>query len=267
MSTKRFILLVLLIGGGGFLAGIFVTHYDRFPYPQLVALRSGLRTATGGGPDLEQGEQIFRSQCAVCHGPEAKGGRGPDLTRGTLTPDAIITAVTQGIPGTEMPGSWTPAAQSNALVAYVMSLQVSGSTDEDIAAAAAAGREVFTSQDCATCHVVEGKASGLGPSLADIGSRRSADHLRSSIVEPNRYITTGFQPVSVTRPDGSVQSGFLIDKDPFSVRIRDNDGRLLAFSTRDATVQVLNTSPMTSYGSVLDEQQLSDLVTYLSTLQ
>ncbi len=266
MSTKRFIVLVLLITGGGFLAGIFVTHYDRFPYPQLVAFRAELRTATGGGPDLEQGERIFRSQCAVCHGPEAKGGRGPDLTRGTLDEDAITIAVTRGIPGTEMPGSWMPAAQSQALAAYVMSLQGSGPSDEDLAAAAA-GREVFTSQDCATCHVVEGKASGLGPSLADIGSRRSLDHLRSSIVEPNRFIATGYQPVSVTQPDGSVHSGFLIDKDPFSVRLRDNDGRLLAFATRGATVQVLDTSPMPSYESVLDEQQLSNLVAYLSTLQ
>ena len=36
--------------------------------------------------DVVAGGRIFQSTCALCHGGDAKGGLGPDLTRGAFPP-------------------------------------------------------------------------------------------------------------------------------------------------------------------------------------
>lgn len=46
---------------------------------------------------------------------------------------------------------------------------------------AARGQAVYTAQKCAICHSIEGKGNQKGP-LDDVGSRLSADEIRSWIV-------------------------------------------------------------------------------------
>ena len=51
---------------------------------------------------------MFRTRCAGCHGPDARGYVGPDLTGVWLagsTDDRLFDIVRRGVPGTEM----TPA--------------------------------------------------------------------------------------------------------------------------------------------------------------
>src|SRR4051794_40339410 len=60
-----------------------------------------------GAKDLTDGQKIFDSQCAWCHGSAGTGGTGPNLQRPTLrsaaTDAALAQLVRNGIPGTEMP--------------------------------------------------------------------------------------------------------------------------------------------------------------------
>src|ERR1700720_4306595 len=49
--------------------------------------------------DVDVGKGNFRLYCAPCHGIQAQGGRGPDLTRTTADLSRVIS---QGVPGTEM---------------------------------------------------------------------------------------------------------------------------------------------------------------------
>ncbi|MDE3110874.1 MAG: c-type cytochrome, partial [Acidobacteriota bacterium] len=56
----------------------------------------------------ERGKAIFQQNCAVCHGENLTGGRGPDLIRSVLTRqdkngDLIGPVVTQGRPEKGMP--------------------------------------------------------------------------------------------------------------------------------------------------------------------
>ena len=47
----------------------------------------------------------FRANCAYCHGIDARGARGPDLT-GVFsghTEEGLFRLVRTGVPGTEMP--------------------------------------------------------------------------------------------------------------------------------------------------------------------
>jgi cytochrome c oxidase cbb3-type subunit 3 len=56
---------------------------------------------------IEMGHKLFQKNCSACHGSEAKGGRGPDLTTGhwkSGSSDAdILRNILTGIAGTQMP--------------------------------------------------------------------------------------------------------------------------------------------------------------------
>ena len=83
----------------------------------------------GNAEAIEQGQQLFRLSCASCHGLNAKGLRGPDLTTGQWTrggTDAqLFRVIMSGIAGTDMPGARNSDAtddQGWALVAYLRTL-------------------------------------------------------------------------------------------------------------------------------------------------
>ena len=81
------------------------------------------RVVRGGPPaisavsaaDVQAGGDLFSHQCSQCHGADARGGSGPDLTSGQFRhggSDAdLLRSITQGVPGTAMlPRSLSPAA-------------------------------------------------------------------------------------------------------------------------------------------------------------
>ena len=66
---------------------------------------------------------------------------------------------------------------------------------------AAAGKAVFTSAGCASCHTLSqaGATGTVGPNLdtaikGDAGSTPLAAFIKESIVDPNKVIAAGFQP-------------------------------------------------------------------------
>ncbi|MEY3214411.1 MAG: cytochrome c oxidase, cbb3-type, subunit [Pseudomonadota bacterium] len=75
------------------------------------------------------GAEVFKTNCVACHGPEAKGGVGPNLTdaewkNGGGTLADIEATINNGVAGTAMI-SWTPllgAEKVKAVSAYVHSL-------------------------------------------------------------------------------------------------------------------------------------------------
>jgi cytochrome c oxidase cbb3-type subunit 3 len=73
------------------------------------------------------GKKEFSERCATCHGPDAKGGIGPDLTRKEFkfgkTEQAITTSITEGRAG-GMPTfkNDLPHEKVEGLVMYILSL-------------------------------------------------------------------------------------------------------------------------------------------------
>jgi cytochrome c oxidase cbb3-type subunit III len=73
------------------------------------------------------GKKEFAARCAACHGPEAKGGIGPDLTRKEFkfgrTGQAITQSISDGRPG-GMPGFKNDLSHEKleSLVKYILSL-------------------------------------------------------------------------------------------------------------------------------------------------
>lgn len=76
---------------------------------------------------LAEGKKVYAERCAVCHGPEGKGGIGPDLTKKDLkygkTNEALEESIEKGRPG-GMPGfgGQISKEQVKGLVAVIQAL-------------------------------------------------------------------------------------------------------------------------------------------------
>jgi cytochrome c oxidase cbb3-type subunit III len=223
--------------------------------------------------DVAAGADLFRSSCAGCHGRDATGARGPDLTRGAFRHGsddaALFRIIAMGIPGSPMPGALSlhsePAVWQ--LVAYVRSLN--RAPDASIVVGdAAAGRSLFEQRGrCLTCHLVDGRGACLGPDLSGIGRGRSTSSLRLALVRPNANVDPAWWSVRLVDATGRVHQGRRMNEDTYSVRLLDAGGRLRTFDR--AAVRALSrieTSTMPDYASELTRTEIDDLVAYLSTL-
>src|ERR1700746_3674857 len=98
----------------------------RFPATTVAVLPASSIQASAIGADATVGKHLFERHCAVCHGIEGKGGRGPGLNREQLAhaPDdaALKSVISAGI-SPDMPAGWflTDEDVTN-LAAYVRSL-------------------------------------------------------------------------------------------------------------------------------------------------
>lgn len=149
------------------------------------------------GNSVASGRELYKVQCAYCHGAEGKGNgeashllfpRPRDLTAGLFTlrstpagslptDNDLLHTLTRGIPGTGMPSfSFLQEAERKALVVYVKSLSPKFSSPEtkenqplDLNAqltqsseVIVAGKAVYEKAHCAACHGAEGKGDGEG---------------------------------------------------------------------------------------------------------
>jgi cytochrome c2 len=61
-------------------------------------------------------------------------------------------------------------------------------------AAGKSGPELLQQWACNTCHKFDGPDKLLGPSLWDIGTRKDANYIRESILQPDAYVVPDFPP-------------------------------------------------------------------------
>ena len=136
-------LLAILAGGGpsqaadeGSAPGLAPPSGDlgRVPLGELVEapetnVAAGITNPVAGQPQaVEQGHQLFvEMNCADCHGFDAKGGMGPNLTgkywRYGGTPAAIYDSIYEGRPqGMPAWGKALPPQAIWLIVAYIQSL-------------------------------------------------------------------------------------------------------------------------------------------------
>ncbi len=146
--------------------------------------------------DLKNGQQLFMGQCARCHGSKGEGGRGAVLAQPRLrhAPDdeSLFMVIRDGIKGTEMPAGYAVDTRETwQLAAYVRSL--GRMAPETVAGDPKHGQELYrTKGRCAQCHINGGQGGSLGPELTEIGSRRSAAHLRAAVLDPASTLPEDF---------------------------------------------------------------------------
>jgi putative heme-binding domain-containing protein len=234
----------------------------------LILLAASI--ACGQESNVAAGAKIFRSHCGECHGLRGEGGRGPTLASGVFyhgSTDADLMAnISDGIPGTAMPGIFFSPVQVKQIVAYVRSLAQNGAQRPP--GDPAHGEKLFREKGCIGCHITRGEGGFKGPDLTLIGSQRSVEHLRESILDPNAKVTLAYWVAKITLENGETYTGFLRGEGAYTVEILDFSKGLKSLPTHDfRKFEIDKTSIMPSYKGRLDPGETDDLVAYLWSLK
>jgi putative heme-binding domain-containing protein len=236
-----------------------------------VAQDAAVRNPHTTAEDVAAGARIFRSHCADCHGIAGKGGKGPDLTTGEFfhgsSDAALLRNLSDGIPGTAMPGQFFSPDQIWQVVAFVRTLADKGSAAPP-PGNAASGAKLFRGKGCIGCHLVRGEGGVNGPELSYLGSQRPAAQIRESILAPDKEVDMAWWQADIVMENGTAYKGFLINEDTYLVQMLHPSKGLLTLPKRDfRKFEVVKTSAMPAYQGKLQEAELNDLVAYLWSLK
>jgi putative heme-binding domain-containing protein len=239
--------------------------------------------SSGNSSDLDKGRHLFETQCAVCHGPHGEGGKGPTLAQPNLPrasdEQSLLRIISAGISGTEMPPARMERKDIELVAKYVKSL--STRPRELVPGAPTRGAEIYAKKGgCAQCHRIRGQGGDFGPDLSDVGSRRSAEYLRRSLLEPSADVPQSYSPwrsdialpenflyVRLVTRDGEDVAGVRVNEDTFSIQIREANGVIRSFFKSELAElhKDFGKSPMPSYATVLTKNEVDDLVAFLAS--
>lgn len=230
----------------------------------------GTNPHLGNEASIRSGMMLYRIRCGECHGLDASGYRGPDLTAviaGGATDERLFQTIRKGVPGSEMTPSRAPDDDVLMIIAYLRNLSTVPPPETPIGNVEN-GRQLFAAQ-CALCHRVSGRGGRLGPDLTRIGAARSRTALVREIRTPAEWIAPNYETVTLVMRDGRRVRGAMKNQDAFSIQIMDVHERLqghLKSSLKEVIYE--KTSLMPEYGhDRLNDTQLNDLVGYLTTLR
>ena len=94
--------------------------------PAAKGTESVAATATSSEPAAETAATIYAERCAMCHGADAKGGIGPDLTAEEYvhgkSPEQVTKSIKNGVGSMPAFGNQLKEVEIKALVDYLLSL-------------------------------------------------------------------------------------------------------------------------------------------------
>jgi cytochrome c oxidase cbb3-type subunit 3 len=263
MSFRRALLLALLplAAGGLLIAQEREVRSQQYP---------GSNPHLNNKESIRSGMALYRQRCGDCHGLDATGYRGPDLTAyigGGATDEALFQTIRKGMPGSEMGPSNSPDHEVLMVMAYLRNLGGVAPAGAVPTGNVANGEKIFTAQ-CMSCHRVGAKGGGLGPELTRIGSSRSRPALTREIRTPSDWVPPAWETVTIVTKDGQKVRGIKKNEDSFSIQVIDMRHRIQGYLKSNVEVIYEKGSLMPAYGPErLSEADLGDLVGYLTTLR
>jgi quinoprotein glucose dehydrogenase len=128
------------------------------------------------------------------------------------------------------------------------------------------GREIFLyygPAQCTRCHSIDKDGSGVGPNLAEIGSRLTREQILEAIVDPSARIAPGYGNVGLTLKDGQQYYGVLAKETDEEITLTTNDAEPL-FIAKSRIVKRENLpSSMPAFGETLSRREIRHLVEFL----
>jgi putative heme-binding domain-containing protein len=259
MTRSRIIVLACLLTSGT----IVLAQKPSDAHPP------GRNPHLGNKASLRGAVALYRVRCGDCHGLDARGYRGPDLTAvlGGLADERLFQIIRKGVPGTEMQPSTATDDDVLMIIAYLRDLNAPAAAEEP-SGNADNGTRLFAAQ-CATCHRVGDRGGRLGPDLSRIGAARSRAALVREIRTPSDWIPPAYETVTLVTTDGQKIRAIKKNEDVFSIQIMDTRERIQGYlRTNLQDVIYEKTSLMPTYGpDRLSDSELNDVIAYLSTLR
>lgn len=120
---------------------------------------------------------------------------------------------------------------------------------------------------CSRCHLDDSRRFSenmAGPHLAGIG-RKDPRFLLESLIKPSARIASGFAPITVLLTSGEKLAGTLLERTETHIDLITN-GEAIRLLTSDIESYQEPVSPMPAMGSLLQKEDIRDLVAYLGTL-
>jgi mono/diheme cytochrome c family protein len=231
----------------------------------------------GAAPDkvaAGRGAPIYAQNCAACHGPDARGGIGPNLlysdqVLGDDHGEKLVPFLHQGRPDKGMPSFASLGDPALKDVTEFLHQQVENyanrgtyqNTNNVMTGDPKKGAAFFRA-NCAACHSTTGDLKGIASTLKPLQLQKEMI-FPTRDGHPARTLTA-----RVTSPAGSVD-GRLTVFDDFTVALVDKNGLTHAFA-RGPGIKVVVHDPLEwhrDFAFRLKDRDMTDLVTYLGTLK
>ncbi|RFS19684.1 dehydrogenase [Chitinophaga silvatica] len=155
---------------------------------------------------------------------------------------------------------YEPAAEGHKLAPVADLIKLSGKAEN--------GKKVFTSY-CATCHTAKGQGVDFGPGLSEIGGKLTKSAIYDAIINPDAGISFGYEGYLFTLKDGTKILGYVAGTTNTEVDVRTAGGQgVKVQKTNIVSKKAYEHSLMpTGLATAMPQQELVDLVTYLSELK
>lgn len=194
----------------------------------LAALALSLRSYAQDRSAVDV-KQTYAKLCSGCHGDDARGTQqGPGLAgnpwvrRRSL--QSLKNVIRNGVPAAGMPGFALPDGTIDALASMVVALNAVAA-EQVVDGDRAAGREFFFGRgQCASCHMVNGEGSAIGPDLSNVARELTIDQLREELLQPDVRIAPGYELVTAHLRDGRAVRGFARSRSSFDIAVQDLRG-------------------------------------------
>lgn len=232
----------------------------------LFLLTAVLTWAQAGGPP--DGEAVFNSNCASCHGMNASGGRGPDLHAQLRNGDQdadLIRVVKNGLPGTAMPAFHLDKDDLDALVKYIQKLRHGAPPPPPPVGDLAAGKLLYKSRGCAGCHQIGKEGSSFGPNLTRVGAGRSYQYLKTSVLDPSADVPDQYQGVTIVDHEGKRYQGICVNEDTFTIQVRLRNEDFISFD-KQSLQELVHEKKSSMPPYAFKDDDLKNLLFYLSSL-
>lgn len=130
------------------------------------------------------------------------------------------------------------------------------------------GRAAFA-KSCAACHSAGGGGADFGPGLGEIGSKLGKEAIFTAIVHPSAGIAFGYEGSVLKMKDGTEAAGIISSETADEVELKRVGGVTTRYRKAEIASQSrIDRSPMPEgLAGTMTEQELVDLVEYLSTLK
>jgi cytochrome c oxidase cbb3-type subunit 3 len=267
-SCLRYLLLSALL-----LLSTFASRIQNSQAQQPVSSKGRVSAV-----EAEAGKKLFDSNCAGCHGLDARGGEhapniatNPELQR--MSDEQLFRIVHDGAASGTMPafGALLGDDKIIAIGAYLRLLEGrTGGEHTALPGDPAAGKLLFFGKAaCSQCHTMVDSGAGSGGFLASdltdyAASREPAEILRA-IIQPNDNLNPRARTAVIVTHAGQKLTGLIRNQDNFSIQFQSLDGTfhmLERSGLASVTYDPLSLMPA-DYGQRLTSAELNNLVSFL----